>query len=366
MTYSFCNSQILNIQQSSCLQVPTGLLKVPDLTKIYSPKTYSQGGGEEATGLIHELRFSLIIPTFNEQENIHRLVQRLTQILDAALPNRYELILVDDDSADRTWEHAQALTSQYDSLRVMHRQRERGLSTAVIRGWQAARGEILGVIDADLQHPPSVLLQLLGEIDCGSDLVVASRHVEGGGGSHWSLTRRFLSRGAQLLGLIVLPKVLSSVSDPMSGHFLVRRRAIADISLDPVGCKILLEVLGRGRIEHIAEVGYVFQEREAGESKVTWRQYKDYVHHLLRLRIASGRLGCWSHRFDFPIGRFIRHAFVGFTGLLIDMGVLFIFYDRLNLGLTRSAMVAAEVAIINNFLWNDRWTFEDLSRQQGT
>ena len=132
------------------------------------------------------------------------------------------------------------------------------------------------MIDADLQHPPEVLLKLLQATLDGADLAAASRHVEGGGVSDWSIVRRFLSRGAQMLGLMVCPAVVGRVSDPMSGYFMVRRSAIAGPHLNPVGYKILLEVIGRGNIDQIAEVGYVFQERESGESKVTWKQYVEY------------------------------------------------------------------------------------------
>ena len=146
--------------------------------------------------------------------------------------------------------------------------------------------------------------------------------------------------------------------------FLVRRSAIAGRSLHPLGYKILLEVLGRGEIDQIAEVGYVFQEREAGESKVTWKQYRDYIHHLLRLRVSLGRLGRVSQRLNFPFTRFARFAFVGLSGLTIDMGLLYLLHGTLGFGLTRSAIVSAELAIINNFVWNDRWTFGDLAQQQ--
>ena len=349
---------MLNTQQHELLDPPFGVLQISRTPQHRDP--YQRVSSE----LTHPIRFSLVLPTYNERENIESVVKRLTRILDRALPNDYELIVVDDDSPDRTWELAQSLKSQYPQLQVMRRQQERGLSTAVIRGWQAARGQVLGVIDADLQHPPEVLLQLLEQVDRGADLAVASRHADGGGVSTWSATRRFLSRGAQTLGLVLLPQVLSRVTDPMSGYFLVRRSAIADVRLNPLGYKILIEVLGRGQVDRIAEVGYVFQEREVGESKVTWRQYQEYLHHLLRLRIDSGRLGHLSRRFNFPIGRFVRFGFVGLTGLIVDMGVLYLLYDELGLGLTRSAIVAAEVAILNNFFWNDRWTFRDLSHQQ--
>jgi dolichol-phosphate mannosyltransferase len=237
------------------------------------------------------IRLSLIIPTYNEGQNIAELVRELSALLDPPLAGAYELIVVDDDSPDRTWALAAELTARYPQLRVVRRTRERCLSTAVIRGWQAARGEVLGVIDADLQHPPEITLALWEAIARGADLAVGSRHVEGGGVSDWSLARRFLSRGAQGLGLVILPRVVGRVSDPMSGYFMVRRAAIAGQVMDPLGYKILIEVLGRGTIGTIAEVGYVFRERVEGESKVTRSLYLDYLRHLLRLRLSRPRRG---------------------------------------------------------------------------
>jgi dolichol-phosphate mannosyltransferase len=351
---------MVNITNHSLLPVPVGNLQVSRLL-LSGGDTHYISHLVQTTEPVH---LSLIVPTYNESGNIEKIVQILSNILDEALPNDYELIIVDDDSPDRTWDLARVLMSDYPNLRVMRRQTERGLSTAVIRGWQAAKGEILGVIDGDLQHPPEVLLKLLSAINKGADLAVASRHVEEGGVSDWSIVRRFLSRGAQMLGLVILPRAISRVSDPMSGYFMVRRNAIAGKIMNPIGYKILIEVLGRGDIERIAEAGYIFQEREEGESKVTWKQYKEYIHHLLRLRFSTGRLGGIRQQVDFPIGRFIRFILVGFTGLAFDMGFLYLLYDVLGLGLTRSAILAAELAIINNFFWNDLWTFGDLSKHQ--
>jgi dolichol-phosphate mannosyltransferase len=308
--------------------------------------------------------FSLVIPTYNESRNLDRLLAILSSLLDPLLPGDYELIVVDDNSPDRTWEIAEGLRDRYPQLQVIRRQQERGLSTAVIRGWQAANGEVLGVIDGDLQHPPEILAKLLHAMKQGADLAVASRHIEGGGVSSWSLVRRVLSRGAQVLGLAILPGVLGRLSDPMSGYFMVKRSSIAQRPLSPVGYKILIEVVGRGNIQQIAEVGYVFQERQAGESKVTWRQYRDYLHHLIRLRLSSGRMGSLAEALDFPIGRFLRFGFVGLSGVVIDMGLLYLFHTVWGFALTRSAIFAAEFAILNNFFWNDRWTFKDLAKQQ--
>ncbi|MEY2984444.1 MAG: dolichyl-phosphate-mannose synthase [Cyanobacteriota bacterium] len=298
---------------------------------------------------------SLVLPTYNEAENITGMVAALTQLLAPEWSGRYELIVVDDDSPDLTWKIAQGLMAQYPELSVLRRTTERGLSTAVVRGWQAARGDVLGVIDADRQHPPAILSQLLSAMAEGADLAVASRHVEGGGVSEWNLIRRFLSRGAQMLGLLLLPEVISRLSDPMSGFFLVKRTAIANQPLSPVGYKILIEVTARGRIRWLAEVGYVFQERRLGESKVTWRQYLDYIHHLWRLRLSRS-------------SRFLRFCGVGLSGVVVDMALLFVLSDPMmwGFGLTRSKILASEVAILNNFFWNDLWTFRDISqRQQG-
>ncbi|MFM7366734.1 MAG: glycosyltransferase, partial [Sphaerospermopsis kisseleviana] len=137
----------------SLLNVPTGLLKIAE----HPPS--------DVVARNNDLLLSLVIPTYKERDNIENIINILTGLLDAAIPNNYELIVVDDDSPDLTWQVAQSLIYDYPQLRVMRRQDERGLSSAVIRGWQAAKGRVLGVIDGDLQHPPEVLLQLLQKIE---------------------------------------------------------------------------------------------------------------------------------------------------------------------------------------------------------
>ncbi|MBD2626332.1 glycosyltransferase [Trichormus variabilis] len=338
---------------NSLLAVPSGALKIPEY-----PVTDVVGD--------NPVLLSLVIPTYKERDNIPNVVSILSRLLDEAIPGNYELIVVDDDSPDLTWEVAQSLMPEYPQLRVMRREDERGLSSAVIRGWQAATGSFLGVIDGDLQHPPEVLTQLLQKMIDGADLALASRHVDGGGVSSWSVIRRFLSRGAQVLGLIILPGVLGRVSDPMSGYFMVRRSAIANTTLNPVGYKILLEVIGRGNVREIAEAGYVFRERTEGESKVTSKQYVEYIHHLVRLRLSTGRIGKIRRKVNFPVGRFLRFGAVGLSGVFVDMAILYLLSDPTTLAwpLTRSKILAGEIAIFNNFLWNDAWTFADVSMQQ--
>jgi dolichol-phosphate mannosyltransferase len=323
-------------QDDLLLSVPTGSLVISKQSSLGQP-----------------LKFSLVIPTFNEGQNIQEMIRISCKLLDGIIPGSYELIFVDDDSPDSTWILACKLIPDYPQLRVMRRETERGLSTAVIRGWQAARGEILGVIDGDLQHPPEILLQLWGEMEKGAELAVASRNVKGGGVSEWSVIRRFLSRGAQVLGWIILPEVIGRLSDPMSGCFMVRRSAIVDKPLSPVGYKILIEVAARGKIKWIAESGYVFRERTAGASKVTWKQYVEYLQHLVRLRFSL-----W------PSTRFLRFGLVGFSGVFVDLGIFYFLRTDLGFALNRSSIFSSEIAIINNFLWNDLWTFADFSQRQ--
>ncbi|MEM1395474.1 MAG: glycosyltransferase [Cyanobacteria bacterium P01_D01_bin.116] len=341
------------IQPKNLLSVPSGSLRIPRLLSRAATANQS-------------ILFSLVIPTYLEAGNINKIVRTLTSLLDESIPGDYELIIVDDDSPDGTWEVALSMIREFPQLQIMRRENERGLSSAVIRGWQNSKGRILGVIDGDLQHPPHILLQLLNAIEKGADLAVASRHIEGGGVSSWSFIRRLLSRGAQLLGLIILPRVTGRVSDPMSGYFMVRRSCLDDISFNPIGYKILLEVLGRGRVEEIAEVGYVFCERQDGESKVSWKHYLDYIRHLIRLRFSSESVEQFSQRLGFPIGKFIRFGLVGLSGVFVDMAILYLLSDSstLALPLTRSKIIAGEVAIFNNFLWNDAWTFADVSTTQ--
>jgi dolichol-phosphate mannosyltransferase len=321
---------------TSVLQPPQGPLIIPPLD-----------AGRE------RVRLSIVIPTFNEASNVVPLLGALEAVLEPVLGASFELIVVDDDSPDGTWREVDAILAERPRVRLVRRQGERGLSTAVIRGWQVARGEILGVMDADLQHPVEANLGLIAEMERGADLAVASRHVEGGGVSDWSVARRVLSRGAQLMGIVILPAVLGRLSDPMSGYFMVRRSAIEGVELSPLGYKILIEVVARGRIGWIGETGYVFRERTTGESKVTGALYWQYFRHLLRLR--------WD---TLPESRLFRFCVVGGSGVLVDMSLLFALSDpgMLGWGLTRSKVVAAETAILTNFLLNDAWTFGDLAR----
>ncbi len=227
--------------------------------------------------------FSLVVPTFNERLNIGPLVDRIEAVLKQE-PFEFEIILVDDNSPDETWRLAQEIAKGNSHLHVIRREGACGLATAVVDGWKAAKGEILGVMDADLQHPPEILPGLLRPILKGeADIVIGSRHVPGGGVGDWNLLRRVVSRGAAAVAFLFLPQILRIGQDPMSGFFLMKRSVIDSALLKPTGYKILLEVLAKGNYRRIAEIPYVFEERKNGKSKLGPKQYLEFFFHLWML-----------------------------------------------------------------------------------
>ncbi len=230
---------------------------------------------------------SLVVPTYKESKNIQALVERAGNSL-AATGQPYELIIVDDNSPDGTAELVRLLQPGRPWLKLLVRETERGLATAVTAGWKQAQGEILGCMDGDLQHPPEHLARLYEKMQAsGAGIVVASRYVPEGGVSEWKLRRRIISWTATLMAFVLLPARLRQVRDPMSGFFLLRREVIERISLRPMGYKILLEVLARGRYRSTAEVPYTFEERAHGGSKMDATQVWLYLLHLLRISFAT-------------------------------------------------------------------------------
>jgi dolichol-phosphate mannosyltransferase len=295
---------------------------------------------------------SLVIPTYNERENIGLLLKHVHAVLETT-GRPFEIIVVDDDSPDRTWEVVQVLVGEYPSLHVIRRVNERGLARAVIRGWQEAQGELLAVMDGDLQHPPETLAFLIEALEQKEvDIAVASRHVQGGGVSRWNIIRRGISWTATLAATFVLPGTLATVRDPMSGYFALRRSVIEDCCLNPEGYKIFLEVLGRGQYQTVVEVPYTFIEREWGRSKLGLRQCREFVAHLARLGWETGELK-----------RFGKYCLVGSLGVVVNMGVL-VALTAAGIGYLKAGAVAAETTIGTNFLLNEGWAFVDFSRRR--
>ncbi|MCX5694532.1 MAG: glycosyltransferase [Candidatus Omnitrophica bacterium] len=231
------------------------------------------------------INLSLVIPTYNEADNITELCCKLIKVL-SGLPSNFEIIIIDDDSPDLTWKVAEELAKQEARIKVIRRIRARGLAQAVLSGWKNSQGDILGVMDADLQHPPEVLEVMFNKIISNPevDIVVASRYVTGGGFLNRNPWQIFRSRLAIFLGKIFVPRIFKLVKDPLSGYFLLHRRVIEVKQLVPIGYKILFEVLAKGSYRNVLEVPYYQAERKKGKSKADWRQYLLSLIHFNRLR----------------------------------------------------------------------------------
>ncbi|RLF16176.1 MAG: glycosyltransferase family 2 protein [Thermoprotei archaeon] len=280
---------------------------------------------------------SVIVPTYNERENLPLLVERVEEALKG---RSFELIVVDDNSPDGTAEEALRLAEKYGNLKVIRRPGKLGLSSAVLDGVREARAGVIAVMDADLQHPPELLPKMLGKIGEGFDLVVASRYIEGGGVEGWSFWRRLISRAATLMAKLALPRV-RGLRDLMSGFFMFKREVIEGVELRPRGFKVLLEILVKGRWSRAAEVPYLFKPRERGKSKLGARVMWNYVEQLLELS---------SYR---PL----KFAAVGSIGVAVNEGLLHVLMHFLPLQL--AGAIAIETSILNNFILNDQWTFKD-------
>ncbi|MFH1441849.1 MAG: polyprenol monophosphomannose synthase [Candidatus Omnitrophota bacterium] len=232
--------------------------------------------------------FSLIIPTYNEAKNIKDLCFLLIEILKKE-NIVFEIIIVDDNSPDGTWQIAENLSKQYQYIKVIRRIHKKGLATAVVTGWKKSSGGILGVIDGDLQHPPELLPSMLKKIITESDLdiVIASRNVKGGSTEKWSLTRRIISKMGTIISTLLLSDIIKDIKDPMSGYFILRRRIIEGKNLTPLGYKILLEVLAKCACDKIIEIPYCFNERTNKASKAGLKQYLISLFHIFKLSIQT-------------------------------------------------------------------------------
>ena len=296
-----------------------------------------------------EDKISIIIPTYNEKDNVAPLLSRIDKVLSGY---NYEILIVDDNSQDGTIELASSLADRYP-VKVIVRRSERGLATAVVHGLKSATGQIVGVMDADLQHPPEVIPDLIKAIQDGADMVVASRYIEGGGCPNWGLSRRIISKVALVISHLLLPST-RPVKDPLAGFFMFRRKNVDPAELKPIGYKISLEVMLTGRFQRVVEVPYIFEDRSAGQSKLNPREQLDYLKHLFSLMARTGELK-----------RFLKFAAVGLSGIVVNQGLLWLLTEFGGLQYYISAIFAIEASIISNFVLNDYFTFADRRTGRG-
>jgi dolichol-phosphate mannosyltransferase len=232
-------------------------------------------------------KLALAIPTLCEAGNLPVLLDRVRGVLDP-LDFDYEILIVDDDSCDGTAEIVSAIAQQDPRVRLLVRKGQRGLSGAILHGWENTDADILGVMDADFQHPPELLRELTTAVAAGSDLVIGSRYTPGGGLGDWHVFRKLLSAAA-VWATWPIQRVGLRAKDPMSGFFFVRRNCLEGIAFQQSGFKLLLEILVRAQISSVREIPFAFGQRYRGASKANMKVALDYGRLLVRL--YRGRFG---------------------------------------------------------------------------
>lgn len=285
---------------------------------------------------------SIIVPTYREAQNIPVLVDQIDRNMRKS-DLRYEIIVVDDYSADGMIEIVEQLRSRYNiTLKV--RRSQRGLSSAVLAGLQMAKGDIFVVMDADLSHPPEKIPTLVGRvISDDSEFVIGSRFVKGGSSSHFNMYRKLNAWVSKMLA-----RPLTRVNDPCAGFFAFPRKILErHTELNPLGFKVGLEIMVKCAPERISEIPIRFAKRLHGESKLSLKEQMKYLLHLKRL---------YEYKFK-TLCEFIKFSIVGCSGMLIDLLFTYIAKDIWLLPFYIARVIGPILALTNNFFLNRRFTF---------
>jgi dolichol-phosphate mannosyltransferase len=297
-----------------------------------------------------ELELSIVVPTFNERDNVLALLDRLHAVL---LSTVFEVVFVDDDSPDGTADVIRQIARTEPRVRVIQRIGRRGLASAGLEGMLSSSAPYIAIMDADLQHDESALPLMLEKIRGGQyDLVVGSRNVEGGGMGEFARERVALSQLGRRVSKLVSRQDLS---DPMSGYFILTRDFFNRVMrrTTGVGFKILLDLVASSpRPVRVAEVPYVFRTRRHGESKLDINVAVEYLY-----LISDKLVGAWL-----PL-RFVVFCLVGFAGVAVHLGVLWVLYRRLGFSFSAALIAAIVVAMVGNFALNNVLTYRDRRRR---
>ena len=302
------------------------------------PETPSQASGLP--------QLSVVVPTFNERDNVTVLYRRLDATL-TGIP--WEVVFVDDNSPDGTWEVVRGLARHDPRVRCIRRIGRRGLSGACIEGILASSAPYAAVIDADLQHDETQLPKMVELLQRGeAELVVGSRYIEGGSADSFNKSRA----GASQLATEVARRVLKvEIADPMSGFFMIRRDRFEQLApqLSTQGFKILLDIVAtaQGKLRTI-EVPFTFGSRQHGESKLDSMVALDF------LGLVLAKL---TH--DVVSLRFLLFAMVGSIGLVVHLTALFIALEMFSMPFPEAQAIGALVAMTSNFILNNFLTYRD-------
>lgn len=287
---------------------------------------------------------SLVIPTYNEKDNISFLIKKIFEEFSKNKING-EIIVVDDNSLDGTGEIVENLKKKQKNIQIIHRKGKLGLSSAVIEGWNIAKGSVLGVMDADLSHSPDYLWPMFKIIkNKEADFVIGSRYIKGGKIEGWNLKRKILSRSATLLA-----GFFTEVKDPMTGFFMIKKECIKNVDLNPKGFKILLELLIKSKYETVIEIPITFKNRTKGKSKAGTKEVFYLIQNLSGYLVYKKNI----------LTEFFKFAVVGLIGTLVNVFILYLLTNYLGFYYLVSAVFSFFVAMSHNYLFNKLWTFKE-------
>ena len=305
---------------------------------------------------------SIIIPTYNESKNILNILKSIKENIPQNISA--EAIVVDDNSPDGTGkivdEYLRSIKNATNyTIDVIHRKTKSGLSSAILKGIENAKGETILVMDSDFSHPPQIIPKMIEALKKShSDIVVASRYVSGGGIKKWSLKRKLLSKFANKIA----KKFLGiKINDPMSGYFAFKRGIINELNFDAIGYKMLTEILVKTKGAKVKEIPYTFTDRTEGKSKLGLKIIIDYLRSVWKLYQYGKSLSKHEKRnsvnFLYKAGRFYT---IGASGLALNLSISYLFSNGFDNSLYLYANAFGIISsMISNFLLNKYWTFED-------
>jgi len=290
------------------------------------------------------MKLSLVIPTYNEKENILKLIKKVQEEFKENKIDG-EIIIVDDNSPDGTGNILEELKKEQENIKVIHRKEKLGLSSAVLEGWKIADGEILGVMDADLSHSPEKIKELFSIIEKGeADFTIGSRYIQGGKIKGWNLKRKLMSKTATLLA-----RVYTKVKDPMTGFFMIKKNCIKNKKINPKGFKILLELIIKADYQKIKEIPITFVNRVEGKSKAGTKEILSYLQNLVGY-LKYKKSITWE---------FFKFVVVGGIGTFVNVLILYLLTEKVGIYYLFSAIISFIVAMTNNFILNKIWTFKE-------
>ena len=307
-------------------------------------------------------QISIIIPTYNESENIIKILRTIGEVLPKSVST--QAIVVDDNSPDGTGKLVEDYLKNVKkiadyTIEIIHRKAKDGLGSAILKGIQQAKGDTIVVMDSDFSHPPQIIPKLIESIKKYQyDIVVASRYIKGGEIKGWSLKRKIISKFAT----IIAKKGLGiDTKDPMSGFFAFKRNIIKGLNLDAIGYKILLEILVKTKNVSIKEIPYTFQDRELGSSKLSSKIIFDYCRSVWKLYRYGKPLEKQEKRssvkFLYKAGRFYT---VGASGFIVNYLISLLFAGGVyDLWYLHANVIGIVASITTNFILNKIWTFND-------